>query len=38
MHFALVFVSRTSFNISPFPASWVRHSAFGVILDKKALQ
>ena len=38
MHFALVFVHRKSFNISPFPTSWARHLAFGVILDKKALQ
>ena len=30
MHSALVYV-----NISPFPASWTRYSAFSVILDEK---
>ena len=35
MHSALVYVGRKSFNISPFPASWARYSAFSVILDEK---
>ena len=35
MHYALVYVSRKNFNISPFPASWTRYSAFSVILNEK---
>ena len=35
MHYTLVYVSRKNFNISPFPASWTRYSAFSVIHDEK---
>ena len=34
MDYALLYVSRKNFNISPFPASWTRYSAFSVILDE----